>query len=261
MRRVWELLCVVTFAGMFLSVEAAYADDFSMTSVINKAAYQRMLSQRVVKLYCQIGLGVMPEASRVQLAETMKTYEQNLHDVGQHANDLRSQKFIEDMTLQWRPVRAMLLSTSVRGDAENLMVRSDALLKAAENLMEHLQRFSGDPSLALVKLSGRQRMLSQRMAKYYMLREWGVAAAQVDDAIKVADKEFSDALNNLLMSPENSPEVQDELGVVRSQWDLLQVALAQKKDSANHQVVADTSDSILKHMDHVTQLYVELTQR
>lgn len=261
MRRVQKALCVLVFTSVLIGSCVARADDVSLTSVIDKAAYQRMLSQRVVKLYCQIGLGVIPEASRVQLAEAIKIYEQNLQDVGGHVNDLRSQKLIEDITLQWGLVRVMLSSLPVRGDAENLMVRSDALLKAAEGLTEHLQKFSGDPSLSLVKLSGRQRMLSQRLAKYYMLREWGVAAAQVNDSIELAGKEFSDALNDLLKSQENSPEVQEELEVVRSQWDVLQMALSQKKDFANHRVVADASDSILQHMDHVTQLYVELAQR
>lgn len=261
MNQLLKTLCALIFAGIFLSGEAARADDRSMTSVINKAGYQRMLSQRIVKLYCQIGLGVMPEVSREQLAAAIKTYEQMLSDVRVHVADPDNQKIVEDISRQWEMFRPLASAAPARGEAEDLLVRSETLLSVSEKLTRNLQNISGDPSVGVVNLSGRQRMLSQRLAKYYMLREWGVKTAQVHDEMESAREEFANALNTLMSAHENTAEIQTELDEVGVQWNLLQAALALEGDASNRQMVADASESILNHMDHITHLYVEAAWR
>ena len=54
---------------------AAHASDLS---AIDVSGQQRMLSQRIVKAWCQIGLNVQPELSRKQLDASIRRFEDNL---------------------------------------------------------------------------------------------------------------------------------------------------------------------------------------
>ena len=60
------LLSVAVFASA-----PSQAGIDNMASAINKAGRQRMLTQRIVKAYCQIGLDVRAEEARVQLDKAM----------------------------------------------------------------------------------------------------------------------------------------------------------------------------------------------
>ena len=50
---------------------SSQADETALPlqTAINKAGRQRMLTQRIVKAYCLVGLGVSTEQSKAQLAQ------------------------------------------------------------------------------------------------------------------------------------------------------------------------------------------------
>ena len=73
MRKIWNTFAALLVLGALLGGQPASAQEASLAEAVNQAGYQRMLSQRIVKAYCQIGIGVMPDVSRVQLADALKT--------------------------------------------------------------------------------------------------------------------------------------------------------------------------------------------
>lgn len=258
MRALRGLLWLALLPALLWCAGTAQAEPATLATAVNKAGYQRMLSQRIVKAYCQVGLGVMPQASAAQLAEALKTYDSNLNALQTLVPDQYSRELVSSLRQQWKPFKVVASGPATRAGAEVLLVRSERLLETAENLTHYLEMTYDTAHGHLVNLAGRQRMLSQRLAKFYMLHAWGFETILVQEEIEAAQNDFSTALTELGNAPENTVDIVEELNAVRLQWDWFRAALALEGAYSYRMVVADASESILGHMDHITRMYEEL---
>ena len=60
------------------------AAEINYGAAIDAAGRQRMLSQRIVKAYCQIGLKVVPEVSRSQLTGAVRRFDAQLVELAHY---------------------------------------------------------------------------------------------------------------------------------------------------------------------------------
>ena len=107
--------------------------------------------------------------------------------------------------------------------------------------------------------AGRQRMLSQRTAKFYLLKAWDVAWPDLLHEMNLARTEFAHALDTLSTAPEATESIKNELDLARQQWVFFDNALARIGDSSNARQhaaeVFTSSENILQVMETVTGLY------
>ena len=106
----------------------------------------------------------------------------------------------------------------------------------------------------------RQRMLSQRIAKFYMLREAGINDAAIGSGLKQAAQEFREAHAILKGAPENTDEIKTLLGRAETQWQLLEFSINNDKPVLA-EFVAVTTDKILGTMDLAAQGYEALYRK
>lgn len=247
-------------AGLALvpGMPAMAAEASPAVQLINVSGRQRMLTQRIVKAYVQIGLGITPEQSRRQLNDAVVLFEKQLGVLKRSAADAQSRQALAGIEKQWRQLRPMAAGAVDRGHAEKLMGASEALLSAAHDYTLALQSRSAAPAARLVDAAGRQRMLSQRMAKYYLARAWGIASAADGRELGSARSEFEGALATLRASPQNTPQINKELEAVAAQWEWFKSALTLEGAASYGLVVAHASEAILNSMELVTALYEKL---
>lgn len=250
---VWPALAAL---GAHPLARAAAAYDFG--HAIDAAGRQRMLSQRIVKAYCKLGLGVTPALSRQQLAEAARRFDAQLAMLSREAPNGGVRQALQREAALWAPVRRASAGAVTRAGARQLAQRSEELLLAAHDVVLRLESAAGTPQARLVNLAGRQRMLSQRLAKLYMLRAWGVAGADARAQIDDAAAEFTRALTTLRAAPENTPAIAAELEAVDMQWGWFSTAIGQQGAQSYALVVAEASEAILNSMDLVTGLYAAL---
>jgi len=255
---------VAAAAALALTLPAAPAEaaaELSVASAINKAGRQRMLSQRIAKAYCQVALGVLPETSARILEESIALFEGQLAELNATAPTRQIRESVAALAKPWHLFRAAASGPPAREACPRLSDQSDEVLAAAHRLTLELQDYSGTQVGRLVNISGRQRMLSQRLAKLYMVRAAGPDSPALRDDMESARNEFSGALAALQAAPENTPALHRELDSVALQWDWFQSALSQDGSLASYRlVVADSSESILRSMETVTRLYEELAR-
>jgi len=247
----------VLFSGMCL-LAAVHAADPQGAVLVNLAGEERMLSQRVVKAYAQIGLGVMPDLAVTQMRESIARFDANLERLRAVAGGDGVAAALDRLAADWGELRAAAVSVSTRDSALRLSMRSLAVLDAAERLTEAVENAFPGSANRLVNLAGRQRMLSQRVAKAYMLHSWGAESGQIRDEMEAATRKFSDLLAALLAEPGNTPEIRAELDEMALQWEWLQTALSAEGAVSYRLVVAEAADSILESSDRITQLYQRL---
>lgn len=259
MRVLWGCWLVLTllWAG---AVQAG--EEMSAASAINKAGRQRMLSQRIVKTFAQIGLGVMPQISSTQLEAAVDQFDQQLTELSAYAPTPRVRHAVDVLDLAWRPFRQVAKSEVSRARAEKLAQMDEPVLQAADALTRLLQDYAGTQSGGLVNDSGRQRMLSQRLAKLYMLRAWQIDTPLLRRQFEAARGEFEATLVKLQESPQNTYAINRELEVIGLQWEWFRAALEQDAEHALYrEVVADAVEAMLRGLETVTRLYEELPSR
>ena len=250
-------LCV----GALLLAGSACAAQADLASLIDAAGRQRMLTQRIVKAYCQVGLQVTPEVSRAQLTGAVKRFDHQLARLTADAPNADARGAAGQVAQQWRGMRQVAVGPVNRDAARRLAARGEAVLQASQVLVVMLENAAGTAQARLINLAGRQRMLSQRLAKLYMLRAYGVDTASIRDDLDSASREFEAALASLRAAPENTPAIAVELEAVALQWEWFHGAIALQGAESYALVVADASESILNSMELITAKYAALARR
>ena len=247
---------ILGLAAALLAAPVAADED----GPVSLASQQRMLAQRVVKAYSQIGLNVLPTAAMNQLTNALAGFDANLGALDRKADDANTQKALSELALAWQPLKTGAMEPVSRDKALQLSRQTDEVDLAAKRLLQHLQDRADTPGSRLVTMAGRQSALCQRIAKAYMLVSWGVESATVREELDAAVNEFSGGLERLRTQRENTEEIRWELDEMALQWEWLQTAIAAEGASSYRLIVAEATESILVSSERVTRMYEQSSQ-
>ena len=260
-------LFIASSALAALAPVGARAQVADLNDAINKAGRQRMLSQRASKAYLALVQKVEPRSAQQVLDRSVALFERQLGELKAFAPTPVLRATYDGLDGAWRAFRTELgteLADAAPGrDAAARVVALDAaVLALAHQGTAQYEAASGKPVGRLVNIAGRQRMLSQRMAKCYL-----AAAMQIDPAgstaeIAKARTEFLAALELLRHAPEATAQIRQELVLADAQWMFFNRGL-QRLDGAGASpaLMSDvfvSSENLLAIMDRVTGLYAEI---
>lgn len=239
------------------SATPAYAEPLSASAAINKAGRQRMLSQRIVKVYCQIGMHILSGKSKAILESSSSLFDTQLAELKQYSDQPEFQEAIAQEEQLWSRVKLITTAPASLDGARKLLELDEKLLQAADHLAKFIEKTSNTQSGHLVNIAGRQRMLSQRVTKFYMLKNWGFDQPEILNGIEQSQKEFGVAMQELESSPQNTPQINQSLSRARKQWENFVLPLGENKnaDTSSIMAAALASEHILEVMDKITSLY------
>ena len=239
----------------------ALAEISDLNSAINKAGRQRMLSQRMAKAYLQIGQNIDTQRSTKILESSVALFDQQLVELKNYAPTPETKNTFAKLEKVWLAYKDVLIGTAPsREGANKVMELSDSVLQLSHDGTLQLVSLSNSQSGPLVGVAGRQRMLSQRMAKHYQAINWGVAPANGVAELAKARKEFDAGLKALFSAPGTTQVIKGELELARQQWMFFENALGNSGSDKAMQAttVATTSERLLDVMDRVTSLFEKM---
>lgn len=254
-------LCILLAITSMPSVAAI--DNLS--HAINESGRLRMLSQRMAKAYILKAMDVRPSKSQTQLDKSVTKFEQNVADLEAFAKDIQAPVAVSVslgvVQQEWAQYKELLTSANSNDSAtvSSLLALSDRTLMACEELVTQLEQVSQSTSARLVNVSGRQRMLSQRIAKFYSAISITLDQDSYMADLNLAVEEFEEALALLIKSQDNTHFVNHKLKKVQTQWKFSKQGFLQlEKGASTPLVISMTTETILKQMNDITALYQEI---
>lgn len=232
---------------------ARFAED------VNRSGQLRMLSQRLVKLaLLQLG-GVQPAQVQLWLKDSVSRIDANLAALGKSLSQPTFGDLLEQVQRTWSQLKPLLQGAPAVGHMPQLDALAGQLLQQAERLTASLENAGAMPPLQVLNLAGRQRMLSQRFAKYALVGMLGARAGMAPDAQGLAQARvaFEEALGYLNHIPLSSREIRALLEAAAVSWAqmLAGSAPAGRAEAPDLERVATASEELLDVFDQLSVHY------
>jgi len=246
---------ILQAGALALLVPAAHTVEaqMAMSTAINRTARFRALSQRCAKAYCQLFLNV--ENAREVLSAAQGLIQVGFSDLGKGGFSAAVAQQIANIQKEATALGAQLAQAPTKASVLTVSQQADRMLVAADAATEALQAQAKTSTAKLVSVAGRQRMLSQRLAKNYFLAAAGHESKALRDQITQDSSDFFEALGTLNASPLSTPSIRTELTLAQQQWIFFESSLQRKPDDKAMRTVASTSERLLEVMNSLTVLY------
>lgn len=246
-----------------LAAWPAYTQVADLNDAINKAGRQRMLSQRMGKAWLAMLAGIdAPHAAGV-LDKSLALFDRQLVELKAYASTAALRDTYAKLDARWADMKAALVgAVPAKPAAAALLALDEQVLALAHQGTVQYEGLSNKPAGVLVNLAGRQRMLSQRMAKFYLAAAQGVGVDTAKREMAQARAEFVKGLATLRAAPETVGRARSDLDQAEQQWVFFDNALQRLNPTTpntSHMTdVFTTSERILSLLDGLTQQYAGL---
>ncbi len=254
-KKIRIFITVVMVSLLCVAVNAHSAID-SVEEAVNRAGKQRMITQRLLKDYAMIGMGLQIGDPVADLEKKVALFDQALNDLAaMSVNDTVTQRLAKNKRL-WEPIKVVLEAPPEKSKAMALQQDLEGLLKSCHESTVLLSKASGSKAGEIINISGRQRMLSQRLASLYMLKVWGINDTEFQNKLEKAMTDFAGAQKTLEESSLSTPAISAKLAKVKKTFSFFEIMAKTSSGRYSPSLISKLTDSILVEMDEVTGLYV-----
>jgi len=246
---------------------------------INRSGQLRMLSQRLVLL---VALHGWPGQSKAQVAAAKellnKTVLRTDALVEALGKDLSAATFGDlqgALAAAWRALRGAIKTPGPAATHASMLatdVLAEELLLQSHRLTDALESAGAVLTMQVINVAGRQRMLSQRLAKLAVLFALGVTPA--GESVAAVQRQFEQAQALLRVTPLSTPDIRQLLEAADRHWPTLLTCADRVREfgeSVRHSggvasvgdelaALAQASDDLLQVLESLTSQYESSVQ-
>ena len=179
-------------------VRKAAAPKFDAASALNKAIRQPMLAERITKSFTLVGQKVLETRSRRQMDDATNEFSTALKELQASAPtpeikenyQLLEQLFDEFKSIVGKPANTENAKLLAEQNEELVWIST----KGATLIQAHTKSARSD----LIVTAGDVRTLTQRIAKLYLFRSWGLRSDVIANDLKKAEADYRADMAKLL---------------------------------------------------------------
>ncbi len=222
----------ILFISLVLSSFGALAQEvLTPAGAVNISGKQRMLSQRMGKDFMCVYASIQSEAAQRELLTSQVIFEENLKALKLFApNDAIKAKLNREEEL-WKKYKELLAQNATdKGNAQNVLDMNTQVLTAADDAVQEIVKYvstlpgrdetiTGAAVAKNTNISGRIRMLSQRLTMYYVafLSGVGEPSSQLN-VMKESAEKIQGIMSNLITSDINTTDIDESISDVIIDW-------------------------------------------
>lgn len=232
--------------------------------LVNRCGRLRLFSQRMAVTWGAIAVNVASSTTRTRLRQFEKEFERNLAWL--EKLDLAGEfpRKLDAIKPLWQSYWQAIVSEEVSPAlVEKLFALSEDMLLATDDLTLCATQLAGIPAAHYVNIAGRNRLLSQRISKLFLFREWAGLHERIEALLVASSAEFETNLQQLVKTGSGQPELAAQLQVVASQWQkyirALCPDLAHARRTKHARIVLAEGERLLRCVDTAVKLFERLT--
>ena len=246
---------------------------------INLAGRQRMLTQKMTKEAMLVALDVDAARNRENLRQTMMLFERTLNGLlngdsqqklaAAPNEDVAAQlRKVMQLWQQFRPALEAVLNGAPGPQTLQALARGNLpLLREMNKAVKLYEQLAGTDTAEMairINLAGRQRMLTQKMTKEYLLAALGIDAEQNRRNMQASAALFERTLKGLLdgddelgLAATKDDAVRTQLKKVMALWQAFRPLLDQTPNRDNLQQLAADNLPLLAEMNRAVKMLEE----
>jgi nitrate/nitrite-specific signal transduction histidine kinase len=249
---------LMTFVLVLAMGSTLFAKAHTQSELLNIAGKQRMLSQRIAKDYFYIGLGINVSKAKRQLSSSLESFNKAQKVLNKAITDDEIKNMLMFVDMSSEDFAAITSEKYTLDNGALVLDLSESMLEGSQYVVDALKQRFKTKTTEIVDIAGRQRMLSQRIAKYYISYQAGIKDKNSITQMKEAVRLFSESHKKLMANKRNTPEINKELKKVDRLWKIVYKFYLNIEKGGLPIIVFNTTDDIMQKMDRVTKLYVDL---
>lgn len=239
--------------------KAKAQDKMEAGAAVNASVRLPMLAERVTKSYALLQQKTLEQRARRQMADAIKEFEKTMRSLQTGIVSSEIQDNYGLLEQLWGEFRGLTSAPATAASMAKLAEQNEEVVwiatKGSQLVVEHTKSTRS----TLIATAGDARVLTQRLAKLYLLRAAGIRNNVIEADLKAANDQLRADLDTLRKAPQNTAQIKDELALADTQMGFLKGAVEELNRNQTSmerlEYVAKACDNILEVMDRVTRLY------
>ena len=234
-------------------------------ALINLCGRLRVLTQRQAIAWAAAAHAIAPAEAAIELRQRTGEFERTLGQLDKANLDSALAAALALVRTTWLAYRAALFACGLESDAKRVLGASEDVLAAADGLTTLAEHKAGSEQAHYVNVAGRNRMLSQRIVKFFLFQDLADCSETAHAQIGASASAFNANLDELRRSGGSLPQLVAQLDVVGQHWARLMAVLAPSAErmrrSQHVRLVLARGGRLLRHVDTAVKLYERLTHQ
>ena len=251
------IIAIITFI-LFSSIYLFSQEMNEGVNLINIAGKQRMLSQRIAKDYLYVHKNIAMSKTEKELKYSLESFFRSHKLLTEVIKDEEINNLLDFVELSSNDFNQTINRPFSLDNAQLVLDLSESMLEGSQYVVDSLKSAIKVEESQIIEIVGKQRMLAQRIAKYYIAYQTGIKDANTVRSMKQTVSEFNKNLNTLLTNEENTPLIREKINEVNKLWKIVHKFYNNIEKGGLPLIVFNTTDKITKKMNEITQLYLNI---